>query len=105
MRLFEAWKGAVTRAERELLRVACTFVVIDLLAGLSACFIPFLSSLLGIARIGVLVIFVPAVLRGLAIQHADRPDADLLKAIAIAIGVGAVYFALRTALVVEVCSL
>jgi len=105
MRLFEAWKGAVARAERELLRVACTFVVIDLLTGLSACFVPFLTSLLSIARIGVLVIFVPAVLRGLAIQHADRPDAELLKAIAIAAGVAAVYFVLRTFAVVEVCAL
>ena len=105
MRLVEAWKAAVVRAERELLRVACTFVAVDVLAGLSACFAPFLTSVLGLARVALLVVFVPAVLRGLAIGHADRPDAELLKAIAIAAGVAAVYFVLRTFAVVEVCGL
>jgi hypothetical protein len=103
--MVEAWKGAVARAERDLPRIACAFVLIDIVAALSACFVPLLSSLLGIARVGALVIFVPAVLRGLAIRHAERPDSELLIAIAIAIGAAAAYFAIRTVLVVEVCAL
>lgn len=105
MRMANKWKGFVVRAERDLLRVGCALVLLDVAAALSACFVPLLTSVLGIARICGLAVFVPATLRTLAIRHADRPDAELMIAIAIAIGVGAVYFALRTALVVEVCSL
>ena len=105
MRLVEAWKGTIVRAERELLRLGCWLVGIDLAAALSGCFAPILTSLLGLARIGLLLIFVPAVLRGLAIQHADREDSDLVKAIAISIGVAALYLALRTWAVVRVCSI
>jgi hypothetical protein len=105
MRIVAALKGAIVRAERELLRVGCWLVGLDVAAEISACYVPFLTSLLSLARLGVLVLFVPALLRGLAIQHADRPDSDLLKAIAIAIGVAAVYFGLRTYVVVQVCGL
>ena len=104
-RMADRFKGYIVRAERDLVRVGCALVLIDLVAALSACFVPFFTSLLGIARIIGLVVFVPAALRALAIQHADRPDADLMKAIAIAIGAAGIYFALRTYLVVEVCSL
>jgi hypothetical protein len=104
-RILDRWKGYVVRAERDLLRIGCGLVLLDVAAALSACFVPLLTSLLGLARIVGLVVFVPAALRALAIRHADRPDADLMKAIAIALGAAALYFALRTALVVEVCSL
>jgi len=97
--------GYIARAERDLVRFGFALVALDLMAALSACFVPLFTSLLGIARIVGLIVFVPAALRALAIQHADRPDAELMKAIAIAIGAAALYFALRTALVVEVCSL
>jgi hypothetical protein len=105
MRLVGAWKHAIARNEHDLLRLGGACVALDLLGGLSACFAPLLSTLFTIARIGALAIFVPGVLRLLAIRHADRPDAELLKAIAIAIGVAAVYFAVRTYVVVEVCRL
>ena len=99
------WTGYIVRAERDLIRVGFALMLLDVVAALSACFVPLLTSLLGIARIVGLVVFVPAALRALAIQHADRPDAELLKAIAIALGAAALYFVLRTALVVQVCSL
>jgi hypothetical protein len=104
-RLVDRWKGTVVRAERQLVRLGLLLVLLDLMAALSACFAPLLTSTFGIARIVGLVVFVPAVLRTLAIRHAERPDADLLTAIAIAIGAAAVYFAIRTAIVVEVCAL
>ena len=105
MRLVAVWKHAIARNEHDLLRLGGAFVAFDLLAGLSACFAPLLTSLFGLARLGTLAIFAPSLLRLLAIRHADRPDAELLKAIAIAIAVGAVYFAVRTYAVVEVCKL
>lgn len=105
MRLVSAWKHAIARNEHDLLRLGAACAALDLLAALSACFAPLLTTLFALARIGALVIFVPATLRLLAIRHADRPDAELLKAIAIAIGVAAVYFAVRTYVVVEVCAL
>lgn len=104
MRLFETWKRAVMRAERDLVRGGLWFALVDVVAALSACFVPLVSPLLSFGRIAMLVILVPALLRTLAIRHADRPDADLLKAIAIAVGVAAFYVALRTWLVVQVCS-
>jgi hypothetical protein len=104
MRLLERWKGSVARAERDLFRIGCALALVDIMAALSACFAPLLTSLLGIGRLIALVVFVPAALRGLALRHADRDDADLMKAIAIAIGAAAVYFAVRTAVVVQVCS-
>jgi hypothetical protein len=105
MRLVAVWKHAIERNEHDVLRLGVACMAFDLLAGLSACFAPILTSLFGLARLAALVIFAPSLLRLLAIRHADRPDAELLKAIAIAIGVGAVYFAVRTYLVVEVCKL
>ena len=48
---------------------------------------------------------VPAVLRTLAIHHAEREDAELLKAIAIAAGVAGGYVVVRTRVVVQLCSL
>jgi hypothetical protein len=54
--------------------------------------------------VGALAILVPGVLRTLAIRHATRPDADLVRAVTIAIVLVAVYVAVRTALVVQVCS-
>jgi hypothetical protein len=105
MRLLEWWKGSVARAERDLFRIGCWLVALDVLAALSACFVPILSSLFGIGRLIALVVFVPAALRGLAIRHADRPDSELVTAIAISIGIAAAYFAVRTMLVVQVCAL
>lgn len=99
------WKRAVARAEAQLLRTAGWFVLLDLGAALSACFIPFVSPLLGFARLGLLVVLVPAVLRTLAIANAERDDAALLKAITVVIGVAALYFVVRTGLVVGVCAL
>ncbi len=104
-RLVAAWKHAIARNEHDLLRLGGACVAFDLLAGLSACFAPLLTSLFGLARLGALAIFVPSILRLLALRHADRPDAELLKAIAIAIGVGAAYFAVRTYVVVDMCRL
>jgi hypothetical protein len=98
-------KRTIAQAEGDLVRFGCAFAILDLITGLSACFAPSLTSLLQIARLAGLVILVPALLRALAIGHATRPDSDLLKAIAIAIGVGALYVALRTSVVVRVCSL
>jgi len=99
------WKDAVTQAAERLFELGCAFAAVDVLAALSACFVPLLSPLLDLARIALLLILVPAVLRVLAMQHADREDADLMKAIAIAVGVATVYALVRTAVVVEVCSL
>lgn len=104
-RLLAAWKHAIARNEHDLLRLAGAFALVDVAAALSACFVPFFSGLLGVARWGLLVVFVPACLRLMAIRHADRPDAELVIAIAVAVGVGAVYFAVRTAIVVQVCAL
>jgi hypothetical protein len=102
-RLLDRWKDAVRRAD--LVRFGSLLIALDLVAALSACFAPRLTSTLAIGRLVALVIFVPAVLRTLAMRHADRPDAELLKAIAVAIGVAGVYFVLRTYLVVEICAL
>ena len=104
-RMVATWKRAVVRAQERLVLLGGAFVLLDVVAALSACFAPLLAPPLGIARVGVLAVLVPAVLRALAIRHADRTDADLLKAIAVAIGVAAVYLAVRTGFVVEVCSL
>jgi hypothetical protein len=60
---------------------------------------------LGLARLAGLVVFVPALLRTLAIRHADREDAELMKAIAVAVGAAAGYLVVRTWVVVRVCSL
>jgi hypothetical protein len=101
----EAWKGAVARAERDLVRVGCALAAVDLMAALAACFAPPLSPVLGLARLAGLVVFVPALLRTLAIRHADREDAELMKAIAVAVGAAAGYLVVRTWVVVRVCSL
>src|SRR5262245_21000625 len=99
------WKRAVLQAEGDLLRLGCWFAVLDVATALSGCFLTLLGPALGLARLVALAILVPAFLRTLAMQHARRPDADLLKAIAIAVGVAAVYLAVRTRVVVSMCSL
>jgi len=104
-RFVAMWKRGVARAEEDLVRFGCGFALLDVVTALSDCFAPLLTPLLGIARVGGLVVLVPAVLRTLAIAHADREDAELLKAIAIAIGVVALYVAVRTWLVIQVCTL
>jgi hypothetical protein len=104
IRFVAMWKRAVARAAGDLLRWAKWFAIVDVGAALSACFAPLFTSPLGLARLGILVILVPAVLRALAIAHADQDDAALMKAITIVIGVAAVYFVVRTFLVVQVCS-
>lgn len=81
------WKRAVAQAGDQLVRLGCAFALLDIVTALSACFLPLLSPLLNIARIGSLVVLVPATLRVLAIRHADREDAELLKAIAVLVGV------------------
>jgi phosphate starvation-inducible membrane PsiE len=104
MRIVNAWKGWVAQAEVELVRFGSWFVLLDVITGFVASVVPFLATPFTIARVGALTILVPAVFRTLAMRHATRPDADFLKAIAIAILVVAVYVAVRTSLVVEVCS-
>jgi hypothetical protein len=104
-RLVEKWKHAVVRAERDLLRYACALALLDVMAALSGCFAPFLSGILGIGRIVGLIVVAPAVLRALAMAHADREDAELLKAITIVVGILGVYVLVRTWIVVEVCTL
>ena len=99
------WKRAVVRAEHQIVRFGCWFALLDVVTALSGCYAPFLTPLLGIARLGGLAVLVPAVLRILAIAHADREDSELLKAIAITIGVAAFYVAVRTWVVVQVCTL
>lgn len=104
MRFVAIWKRAVERAERRLLQLGGMLAALDVLTALSACFVPLLAPLLNVARAAGLVVFVPAVLRALAIRHADREDAELLKAIAIAVGVAACYVAARTWIVIQVCA-
>jgi hypothetical protein len=104
-RLVEKWKVAVARAERDLLRYACALALLDVMAALSGCFAPFLSPFLGIGRIVGVIVVAPAVLRALARAHADREDAELLKAITVVVGIVGVYVLLRTWVVVEVCTL
>jgi hypothetical protein len=104
MRIVRAWKRAVRQAELELVRFGSWFVLLDVAGGLASCFVPILASPLALARLGAIAILGPALLRTLAIRHADRTDADLMKAVAIALGVATLYMVLRTALVVEVCS-
>ena len=87
------------------MRYACALALLDVMAALSGCFAPLLSPLLGVGRILGVIVLAPAVLRSLAIAHADREDADLLKAITVVVGVVGVYVLLRTWVVVEVCSL
>ena len=99
------WKAAVVRAERRLVRFGCMLVAVDLVAAASGCFAPALGTLLSLGRLAGLIVFVPAVLRTLAIRHAERPDAEWLQSIAVAIGVAAAYFAVRTMLVVRACAL
>jgi hypothetical protein len=104
-RLVERWKYAVARAERDLLRYACALALLDVMAALSGCFVPFLSPLLGIGRLVGVIVLAPAALRALAIAYADREDAELVKAITIVVCLVAVYVLVRTWVVVEVCSL
>jgi hypothetical protein len=104
-RLVERWKHAVARAEQDLLRYACGLALLDVMAALSGCFMPSVAPLLGVARLLGLAIVAPAVLRTLAVAHADREDAELLKAITVVVGMLAVYVLVRTWIVVEVCAL
>ena len=99
------WMRAVVRAEHDLLRYGAALAVLDVVTALSACFVPWLRPVLVVARFGVLVVVIPAALRALAIQHADREDSELVKAIAVSIGLAAAYIAVRTYLVVQMCSL
>jgi hypothetical protein len=103
-RLIEKWTYAVARAEHDLLRYACALALLDVMAELSGCFASFLSPVLRLGRILGVIVLAPAVLRTLAIAHADREDADLLKAITIVVGIVGVYVIVRTWIVVEVCS-
>lgn len=102
---WDTWKRAVARTEGDIVRLGCAFALFDVLAATTSCFLPSLATGLGLARVACLVVLVPAGLRALAIRHARRPDADLLQAIAVAIGVVAVYVAVRTSLVVRLCAL
>jgi hypothetical protein len=99
------WKRAIARAECELPRSCAAFAVLDVATATSACFVPLVTPLLAVARAVALCVLVPAVLRALAIRHADRPDTDLVKAIAVAVGVAGLYLVVRTAVVVGVCAL
>jgi hypothetical protein len=103
-RLVAVWKRAVRRAEDTLVASAGAFAAVDVVAALSGCYAPLLTPLLNVARAAGLVVLVPAVLRTLAIAHAEREDSELVRAIAIAIGVAALYVAVRTWLVVQMCS-
>jgi len=104
-RLLTKWKYAVARAEHDLLRYAFGLALLDVMAALSGCFVPFLAPLLSIGRLLGLAVVAPAVLRVLAMAHADREDAELLKAITIVVAMLAVYVLVRTWIVVEVCTL
>ena len=104
-RLVAIWKRAVEDADSQLVRFGCGLALVDVLTTLSGCFAPLLTTLLSLARLAGLVVFVPAVLRSFAIRHADREDSELVKAIAIAVGVAALYIAIRTQVVVEMCEL
>lgn len=105
MRLVAMWKRAIALDEEQLLSLGCGFALLDVVAGLSACFAPLLTPLLAVARVAGLAILVPGGLRALAIRHADRSDAELMKAVAVAVGLAALYLALRTSVVVKMCSL
>ena len=72
---------------------------------LSGCFAPFLSPILGAGCILALIVVAPAVLRALALAHAEREDAELLKAITVVVGIVGVYFIVRTWIVIGVCGL
>jgi len=104
-RLIERWKHAVARAEHDLLRYACALALLDVMAALSGCFVPFLSPVLGVGRLVGIAVVAPAVLRALAIAHADREDAELVKAITVVVCLVGVYVVVRTWVVVEVCAL
>jgi hypothetical protein len=99
------WKRAVTRAECELPRSCATFALLDVATATSSCFVPLVTPLLVVARAAALCVLVPAVLRALAIRHADRPDTELMKAIAVAVVAAGLYLVVRTVIVVEVCRL
>ena len=103
--MVEKWKRAVARAEHDLLRYACALALLDVMAALSGCFAPFLSPILGIGRIAGVIVLAPAVLRTLALAHADREDAELLKAITVVVCLVGVYVLVRTWIVVGVCAL
>ena len=75
------------------------------MAALSGCFLPFVAPILSVGRLVGLAVVGPAVLRTLAVAHADREDAELLKAITVVVGMVGVYILVRTWIVVEVCSL
>ena len=105
VRLVAMWKRSIARSGSDLVRFGCWLALLDFATGLSGCFAPLLTTLLEVARIVGLAILVPAVLRVLALRHADRSDADLLKAVAIGIGAAVLYVVVRTAVVVEICSL
>jgi Flp pilus assembly protein TadB len=104
-RLVERWKHAVARAEHDLLRYACALALLDVMAALCGCFLPWVSPLLSIGRLVGAAVVAPAVLRALARSHADREDAELLKAITIVVSLLAVYVLVRTWIVVKVCAL
>jgi len=103
--LVEKWRHAVARAEHDLLRYACALALLDVMAALSGCFVPFFAPILSIGRLVGLAVVGPAVLRALAVAHAEREDAELLKAITVVVGMLGVYVLVRTWIVVEVCSL
>jgi hypothetical protein len=103
--LVARWKQAVVDGGDRLVQLVGVFAALDLLTATSECFVPVVSPLLNVARIGVLAVLVPAVLRMLAIRHADHEDAELLKAIAVAFGLATLYVVVRTGLVVGICAL
>ncbi len=105
VRLVSVWKHYVERTGDQLVRFGCGLALLDVVTTLSGCFAPLLTSLLGLARFAGLIVFVPAVLRTFAIRHADQEDSELVKAIAVAVGVAALYIAVRTRVVVEMCAL
>jgi len=105
VRVVAAWQRAVARAERDLVRLGCWFALLDVATGLSACFVPTLTSALILARAGALIVLVPAGLRRLANRCAEQPGVELLRSLAIALGVAALYLMMRTGVVVEVCGL
>jgi hypothetical protein len=104
MRVVRAWKGYVARAENERVRVGSGVIHHDVIAGFASCGLPRVAPHRAGARVAALVIQVPALLRTLAIRHADRPDTELIKSITIAVGLATMYVVVRTYLVVEVCS-
>ena len=105
MRLVAVWKRGVVRAQAQLVGWGCAVALLDVVAAWSACVVPLLSPVLSIARMAGLAVLVPAILRALAMQHADREDAELVKAIAVAVGVAALYIVVRTRIVVGLCAL